>query len=113
MGVPLPGREPLRLTVLDLLRHERGPTGTLADSPSFYAYWFAGGGHETADHSRVALYGAWDRIVRGFSPRWACVTIAGSRLPGSDGHEAAVREFVTLLHASVAPAATPADRPAQ
>jgi hypothetical protein len=100
--VPLPGRPPLRLTVLELLRHERAGGDRLSESAGFYGYWFAGGGHETPRHAWVALHGAWDRVMRGVAPRWACVTVAGARSTGASDYEAALQDFVARLYPAVA-----------
>jgi hypothetical protein len=92
--VPMEGRVPLRVMVLELEITTAGPTGAPFVSGAYYAYWFVGKGRETPHHlMRMALMAA-DRVFRNVAHRWAYVSVSGTRNPGSDAYLDEVRGFV-------------------
>lgn len=73
VAVDLPGRLPFQVM---LLRARYGGQLTGREPPRvLYAYWFAGGGHETPNHIRRLMWMAWDNLVHGVRPRWAYVSL--------------------------------------
>jgi len=61
--VPLMGRDPLKVMMLDLIRrHKVGDS--MVERNSYYAYWFVGKDRETASHIQRMIYMGTDRIFR-------------------------------------------------
>jgi len=99
--VPLDGRKPLDVMVLDLLRRYQGPEGQSREYSSYYAYWFVGKGRETPSHVRRMVWMATDRILHNVSHRWAYIAIAGSRDPDSDDYQGEMVSFVHDLYPEI------------
>ncbi len=93
--VPLDGRKPLDVMVLDLLRRYKVAEGQSREYVSYYAYWFVGKGRETPSHVRRMVWMATDRIFHNVSHRWAYIAISGSRDPDSDDYQ---NEMVSFVH---------------
>lgn len=93
--VPLPGREPLQVMVLNLSR-KAGPH----TRHSYYAYWFVGKDRETALHWERVLWMGLDRILRNVSHRWAYISVSGERGmdPTDTAHHAEIRKVVGDLY---------------
>ncbi|MFC1453315.1 exosortase-associated EpsI family protein, partial [Verrucomicrobiota bacterium] len=68
--VPMPGREPLDVMMLDLRRRHGRPGGEGRLSLSNFAYWFVSGERETPYHLQRLFRMSWDRIVRNKARRW-------------------------------------------
>ncbi|MDA0991044.1 MAG: exosortase-associated EpsI family protein [Verrucomicrobia bacterium] len=94
LAVPLTGREPLSVMLLDL-RRSGGPvdrrTGVGLAS---FAYWFVSGERETPSHWQRLLWMSSDRMFRGVAHRWAYIAVSTRRLPSSEGHIDTLREFI-------------------
>jgi hypothetical protein len=100
--VPLPGRPPLAIMLLDLLRRPnasdpRGPDARRG----LFAYWFVGQERETPYHLARLFWLYWDRLFRGVSHRWAYIAV----LSESGGDPARtlgrIRDFVAAFHPQV------------
>lgn len=102
VSVPLPGRDPINVMVLDIVRYVRGPEGQMIEAPFYFAYWFVGKDRETPYHVERMIWMASDRILRNVSHRWAYVAASGVRDPGSDKYEAELREFVAGFYPQIA-----------
>jgi len=91
-----PGKPPLEVTVLDMVR----PAGEANPSPVhiFYAYWFVGKGRVTPSHVQRMIWMAYDRIVHGVSHRWAYIAVSGARDPASEAHLQVIANFASALH---------------
>jgi hypothetical protein len=100
--VPIAGRRPLRVRVLDLDRRAQTPDGRTMVAPSYYAYWFAGKDRETPLHMERMFYMAADRVLRNVSHQWAYISVAGLREPGSDAHLDEIRRFVHDFYPQIA-----------
>ncbi len=109
--VPLEGREPLKVMVLDVVRYLRGPEGQPIEAPFYFAYWFVGKDRETPYHLERMVWMASDRIFRNVSHRWAYVAASGLREPGSDSYENELREFVRAFYPRIALGQLHASRP--
>ena len=97
--VPLEGRKPLKVAVLETIRNYRGTDGELKTYYGYYAYWFVGQGRETPSHYMRMLWLAWDRIVHSISHKWAYIAIGGDRMDEkSNAYEQQIREFVQKLY---------------
>lgn len=96
--VPLPGRRPLDVMVLDLLGHGRLPDGRRLQVNRYYAYWFVGKGRETPYHVQRMFWMAFDRVVHNVAHRWAYISVSGTRPPEGEEHLAEIREFVGKLY---------------
>lgn len=108
--IPLPGRSPLEIQLVDVQQSHRLPDGRVLSARTFFAYWFTGRGHETASHPVRMFWMAWDRIVLNRAYPWAYISIAGVYdQPGEiplHRLDELVREIYPLLHAKrPAPAA--------
>ena len=99
--MPLAGREPLDVMVLDMRRWGRRPDGQAYDFGRYYAYWFVGKGRETPYHVQRMIWMALDRILHNVSHRWAYISVAGAREDGSDVHRQEILDFVHELYPSM------------
>lgn len=96
-SVPLEGRAPLEVMVLDLRRQ---PAAAGA-KPVQFVYWFAGGGRETPRHLERLLWMSADLLLRNRASRWAYLTVM-ARPAGASGDEGAlIRAFLPGFHAAV------------
>lgn len=96
--VPLEGREPLQVMILNLSR--RLPNGAMYYS--YYAYWFVGKDIETPHHMERMLLMATDRIFRNVSHRWAYISLSGQkRSVDSMEHHDTLHEVVPLLYPQI------------
>jgi hypothetical protein len=77
--VPLEGREPLKVALLETTRSYRGADGERKSYYGYYAYWFVGQDRETPSHYARMLWLAWDRVVHSRSHKWAYIIVAGDR----------------------------------
>ena len=84
VSVPLEGREPLDVMVLETMTRRQLPDGSLFKQPRYYAYWFVGKGRETPYHVQRMIWMATDRIFRNVSHRWAYIAVAGNRSSEND-----------------------------
>lgn len=96
--VPLPGRDPLQVTMLEMLTRQQDAAGNWMTHASYYAYWFVSPDRETPHHGERMFWMAFDRVFRGLSHRWAYIAVSGQRREGSDQHVQAAREFIAALH---------------
>jgi len=95
IDVPVSGRKPLSIRMLDL-REQRSRTGT--GKLYGYAYWFLGKGRETSSHWHRLFWMATDRMFRRINHRWAFVAVATERTAGSETHIARLNEFLDKLY---------------
>lgn len=79
LDVPMDGRNPLGVMVLDMLRRWRTPDGRQGEHDSYYAYWFVGKGRETPYHSMRMIWMASDRVLHNRAHRWAYISVSGNR----------------------------------
>lgn len=77
--VPLEGRKPLKVAVLETIRNYRAPDGEMKAYYGYYAYWFVGQDRETPSHYMRMLWLAWDRVVHSRSHKWAYIAVSGDR----------------------------------
>jgi len=97
--VPMEGRGPLDVRILDMLRHVR--TGGMPQAHgSYYAYWFVGKGRETASHNSRLFWMAADRILYNKSHRWAYIAISGARSldEGNQTYQKEISDFVAAAY---------------
>jgi hypothetical protein len=98
MKIPLAGREPLKVCVLETLRNYRGKDGELKTYYGYYAYWFTGKGRETSSHYVRMFWLAWDRVVHSVAHKWAYIAVSGEREEGSDAYKQEITDFVQKLY---------------
>ena len=96
--VPIDGRAPLKIMLLDLRRSGKTLTGRQYTHTSAYAYWFVGGERETPYHSRRLLWMSADRILHGRNHRWACIAVATDRKENSGEHIKRLKSFIARLY---------------
>ncbi|MCE9616355.1 MAG: EpsI family protein [Lentisphaerae bacterium] len=101
LAVPVPGRAPLGVMLLDLR-----PAGS-AGGCSAYAYWFAGEGRETPYHWQRLWWMSKARVLHQQAYRWAYVAVATTRDPSSARHIERLRQFMAALYPSLAPPPAP------
>jgi len=99
IDVPIDGREPLQVMVLELTREKDG----VPVSFSYFAYWFVGQNRETPYHWERVKWMATDRIFHNVSHRWAYVHVAGNRSPeqGNTDHHQEIIEVVSSLYPEI------------
>lgn len=98
VDVPMEGRDPLRVAILEHTQHYRGPEGERKTYHGYYAYWFVGQNRETHSHYMRMFWLAWDRIFNSIAHRWAYIAVAGDREEGSDAYQEEIIDFVQRLH---------------
>jgi hypothetical protein len=99
IAIPIEGREPLEVMVLDLIRdHPRG-----GKYFSYYAYWFVGKDRETAHHTERMVWMGVDRILRNVAHRWAYISVSGERssADGDESHHATILEVIGKLYPQI------------
>jgi len=97
--VPLEGRAPLKVAVLETVRNYRGADGKRETYYGYYAYWFVGQNRETPSHYARMLWLAWDRVVHSIGNKWAYIAVAGDRGDATaDAYKQDVIEFVQKLY---------------
>lgn len=92
--VPMEGRPPLKVMLLDLLIHPRRISGPSQLRGEYYAYWFVGKDRETPFHLERMFWMAWDRIIHNVAHRWAYIAVAGDRSLSNNDHVEQVRGFI-------------------
>jgi hypothetical protein len=107
--IPLAGREPLSVMLLDVVRLPRDQYGPRRPQEATFAYWFTDGTHETPYHVERMLLMAADNVLRGISRRWAYVTV----LLQSGADREAERKQIEALIAALHPMLATADSTAQ
>jgi hypothetical protein len=102
LDVPIEGRGPLKVMVLDMLYQTRTPDGRNLKSSSYYAYWFVGKNRETPYHLERMFWMGADRILHNTSHRWAYIAVAGNRPEESTRHREQIAGFVSRLYPHMA-----------
>lgn len=99
IDVPIPGREPLQVMVLEMMRERDGVPVDF----SYFAYWFVGTDRETPYHWERIKWMTTDRIFRNVAHRWAYVHVSGNRSPDSENtdHHAEIKEVVSSLYPEI------------
>lgn len=98
LEVPLEGRDPLKVMLLDL-RRARGVFTRAEEQRYFsYAYWFAGSGRETPYHLQRLWWMSSDRVARNLSHRWAYIGVMTARAEDSDRHLDRLNRFIAELY---------------
>jgi hypothetical protein len=99
MKIPLEGRDPLKVCVLQTVRSYRGPDGERKTYYGYYAYWFVGQHRETASHYERMFWLAWDRVVHSVAHKWAYIAVSGSReSEDSDEYKQEIIDFTQKLY---------------
>ena len=102
-SVPLEGREPLDVMILDLVHPAKTHTGETIQIPTYYAYWFAGKDRETPYHIHRLFWMGVDRVFRNVAHRWAYIAIGGSRGAQGKAHTDEIKAFVQHLYPQIVP----------
>lgn len=100
LDVPIQGRKPLQVMVLDL--EPEGRAQGVSAATTYYAYWFVGKGRETPYHIQRMIWMSTDRIFHNVAHRWAYIAVTGLRDEGSADYLDEIREFVGGLYPSIA-----------
>ena len=98
IDVPLEGRSPLEVKILELERPIPGMPKGQNISYQYYAYWFVGKDRETAKHSERMFWMGYDRFVRNVSHRWAYISVSGLRPPDSEEYYEQIKGFVGQMY---------------
>lgn len=97
--VPIQGRKPLDVKVLELERTAQMASGKTVNFSTFYAYWFVGRDRETAVHTSRMFYMAADRIFRNVAHRWSYISVSGVIDQFEDlNYEDSVVEFISQMY---------------
>ncbi|MEN7973873.1 MAG: exosortase-associated EpsI family protein [Verrucomicrobiota bacterium] len=98
--VPIEGRKPLKVAVIEterLYRTKEGPQ----TYHGYYAYWFVGKDRETSSHYARMFWLGWDRVVRSVSHRWSYIAVSGKREAEGREYEAEVADFIRIIYPSI------------
>lgn len=98
VSVPIEGRKPLELMMLEMVREVPRGNGTFTTLDNYYAYWFVGKGRETPYHVQRMIWMASDRIFRNISHRWAYIALSGERDESAGDYEATMVAFLKELY---------------
>ncbi len=98
--VPMEGREPLKVAVIEVERIYKTPEGSQTYY-SYYAYWFVGQDRETPDHYARMFWLGWDRVVRSVAHRWAYIAVSGQREPEGREYEMEIADFIQAVYPSI------------
>jgi len=74
--IPIDGREPLEIMLLELHRGGSTREGKELQRKSLYAYWFVGTDRETPYHLQRLYWMTIDRVFRNVNHRWAYITVS-------------------------------------
>lgn len=99
--VPVDGREPLKVMLLDL--HRAGATldGGRFERKSKYAYWFVGTGRETPYHLQRLYWMTIDRVFLNINHRWAYIAVSISCDAEAEHDIERIKDFIRALHPSI------------
>ena len=99
LKVPLEGRDPLKLCILETVKNYRDQEGNPQAYFGYYAYWFVGQKRETPSHYERMFWLAWDRVIRSVAHKWAYSAVSGKRGGEEDDvyHEE-ITDFVQKLY---------------
>lgn len=97
IDVPMEGRDPLGVMVLDMLHRRRLPDGRQHSYDSYYAYWFVGKDRETPHHLTRMFWMASDRILYNRAHRWAYISVSGNRDPNG-AYKQQIASFVQKMY---------------
>lgn len=95
LEIPLEGRKPLKVYVLQTERRYQDAEGIAQTYYGYYAYWFSGQNRETPSHYERMFWLAWDRVVHSIAHKWAYIAVSGSR--GDDGAEEYKQEIIDFV----------------
>jgi len=98
LSVPIAGRKPLDVTVLDMTRHIAGRDNKKFTIYRYYAYWFVGKDRETPYHIQRMIWMAYDRIFHNVSHRWAYISVSGERDNNSERYKEEISSFLHDLY---------------
>jgi len=97
--VPLEGRPPLKVAVLETIRNYRTAEGEQKAHHGYYAYWFVGQNRETPSHYARMMWLAWDRVVNSVANKWAYIAISGDRSEEApEDYKKQIIEFTQALY---------------
>jgi len=99
MKIPLEGRDPLKLCILETIKNYRDAEGTPWAYHGYYAYWFVGQNRETHSHYERMFWLAWDRVFHSVAHKWAYIAISGRRTDEEDElYQEEITTFVQKLY---------------
>lgn len=98
LEVPMDGRPPLQVKVLDMIHRRGDPASAQTVHYSYYAYWFVGHGRETPEHWQRMFWMASDRVLHNIAHRWAYISVASVRTEHGDEHLDQARDFIHDLY---------------
>lgn len=101
--VPVPGRGPLEMTVLDVAQNVPSATGAGYRHEAVFAYWFASRRRETPRSFDRIVWSAVDGIFGKTRPRWAYVSVQTERTGGSEEHIRRLADFTAALYPGLNP----------
>jgi hypothetical protein len=100
IDVPLEGREPLKVAVIEAERTYETAAGPQIYN-SYYAYWFVGQDRETPSHYVRMLWLGWDRVVRSVAHRWAYIAVSGPREAEGREYEKGIIDFIQMIYPTI------------
>ena len=99
LKIPLEGRDPLKLCILETVKNYRDQEGNSQAHLGYYAYWFVGQKRETPSHYERMFWLAWDRVIHSLAHKWAYIAVSGVREDGGeDVYKEEIIEFVQKLY---------------
>jgi len=99
LNIPLEGRDPLKLCILETIKNYRDAEGNPQAYHGYYAYWFVGQNRETHSHYERMFWLAWDRVIHSVAHKWAYIAVSGRREDdGVEAYKEEISEFVQTLY---------------
>lgn len=99
LKIPLEGRDPLKVCILETVRNYRDAEGNAKAYQGYYAYWFVGQKRETHSHYERMFWLAWDRVIHSVAHKWAYIAVSGSRdEENPEAHNDEITDFVQKLY---------------
>ena len=96
--VPLEGRKPLDVCILEIQRRYQDKEGKTQTYYGYYAYWFVGQNRETASHYERMFWLAWDRVVHSIAHKWAYIAVSGDREADGEKYQEEIAAFVQKIY---------------
>jgi len=99
--VPIGGRAPLYVMLLDMRKTGTAPGGGQRRRLYSFGYWFVGADRETPYHLQRLFWMSVDRIFRNVNHRWAYIAVSTERREGADEHIKRLGGFIAELYSLI------------
>lgn len=98
ISVPVRGRAPLAVRIVDVRSYGRNGGNEAGALFASYAYWFSGGGRETASNLERMFWMSADRVFYNVVSRWSYVAVTTDRPSASGDSTNRISAFIGDLY---------------